>query len=72
MTTCGHCGGRGWVLRASYDMEGRARPEGERRVACEYCAGAGACSQGHMLLPASETAPADPDDVARAGLPAWA
>lgn len=72
MTVCGFCCGRGWVMINSYDREGRARSEQERRHTCEYCHGAGQCDDGHKLLPATETPPADPADVARRGLPAWA
>jgi hypothetical protein len=69
---CGFCGGRGTVLRNSYDREGRARSEDERRAACEYCGGTGACEDGHKLLPARESPPADPADLKRVGLPPWA
>jgi hypothetical protein len=65
MTHCGHCGGRGFVLRNSYDQEGRARGEDERHITCEYCGGAGACEDGHTLDAARETPAADPADVAR-------
>lgn len=71
MQTCGFCNGRGIVLRNSYDMEGRARSEDERPMTCEYCGGSGVCEDGHNLLPAVESPPADPADVARRGIPPW-
>lgn len=71
-STCGFCGGRGIVLRNAYDGEGRARSEDERRTTCEYCGGAGVCEDGHRLMAARETPPADPADVARRGNPSWA
>jgi len=55
-----------------YDGEGRARSEDERRTVCEYCGGTGACDRGAELLPVKESPPADPADLARRGLPAWA
>lgn len=72
LATCGFCGGRGYVLRNAYDHEGRARDEDERQATCAYCAGAGQCEDGHKLLAAVESPPADPSDLERAGLPHWA
>ena len=72
LSTCGFCSGRGIVLANAYNREGRARSEEERRTICEYCNGEGVCDRGDELLPAKETPPADPADLARVGLPPWA
>lgn len=71
LTTCGSCGGRGWVLGPAYDREGRAQ-EPPRRW-CEHCNGNGACESGDILSPSPtpNTGPEHAEDMKRAGNPAW-
>jgi hypothetical protein len=62
-TTCGFCGGRGWVRLNAYDSFGRARTEDERQAVCEYCNGSRQCEDGDRLIAAIESPPAGPADL---------
>lgn len=67
-TTCGYCGGRGFILGSMYDADGCQRFHEPPHLVCEYCGGFGQCESGDKLLAAREPKTDDPSS----GNPCWA